>query len=109
MKVKYMKSKAQQTLITIDVLGLIALVNSRCPLQEQYNVCLPNYKTVEKAQSSMYWQNKFYGIPVKLVKLVRYTLSEPLNMIFDQPFARGIFPGKLHVSLQSIKKIQNLH
>ena len=37
----------------------------------------------------------FYGIPVKLVKLVRHTISEPLSMIFNQSFASGIFPEKL--------------
>ena len=39
----------------------------------------------------------FYGIPVKLVKLVklvRHTISEPLSMIFNQSFGSGIFPEK---------------
>ena len=40
----------------------------------------------------------FYGIPVKLVKLVRHTISEPLSMIFNQSFASGIFPEKLKLA-----------
>ena len=36
-----------------------------------------------------------YGIPVKLVILVQYTISEPLSMIFNQCFVSGTFPEKL--------------
>ena len=36
-----------------------------------------------------------YRIPVKLVKLVRYTISEPLSMIFNQCVVSGTFPEKL--------------
>ena len=36
----------------------------------------------------------FYGIPVKLVKFVRHTISEPLSMIFSQSFGSAILPEK---------------
>ena len=39
-----------------------------------------------------------YGIPVKLVKLVQYVISEPLSMIFDQCFVIGIFQEKLKLA-----------
>ena len=39
-----------------------------------------------------------YGIPVKLIKLVQYTISEPLSMIFNQCFVSGTFPEKLKLA-----------
>ena len=39
-----------------------------------------------------------YGIPVKLVKLVQYTISELLSMIFNQCFVSGTFLEKLKLA-----------
>ena len=39
-----------------------------------------------------------YAIPVKLVKLVQYTISEPLSLIFNQCFVSGTFPDKLKLA-----------
>ena len=39
-----------------------------------------------------------YGIPVKLIKSVQYTISEPLSMIFNQCFVSGTFPKKLKLA-----------
>ena len=38
------------------------------------------------------------GIPVKLIKLVQYTISEPLSMIFNQCLVSGTFPEKLKLA-----------
>ena len=39
-----------------------------------------------------------YGIPVKLIKLVQYTTSEPLSMIFNQCSVSGTFQEKLKLA-----------
>ena len=39
--------------------------------------------------------NDSYDIPIKLIKLVRHTLSKPFSIIANSSFTEGIFPDKL--------------
>ena len=39
--------------------------------------------------------NDSYEIPIKLIKLVRHTLSKPFSIIANSSFTEGVFPDKL--------------
>ena len=39
-----------------------------------------------------------YSIPVKLIKIVKSPVSEPLSNIINDSFITGVFPGKLKIS-----------
>ncbi len=39
--------------------------------------------------------NDSYNVPTRLIKLVRYTVSEPFSIIANSSFSEGYFPDKL--------------